>query len=389
MAESPDQVIRLIKKISQKAKSKAKQELSELRKHFWLTYIDVWDIAYYARKIKEEKYSVDERELQKYFELEHVKQGMFHIAEKLFGITYHKLENLSLYDEYVEVYEIKKDGRFCAYFLCDYYYNPLKRQGAWADCIRDQEFCQDKKLQKAKIVVNVCNFQQGADGKTLLEYRDVETLFHEFGHALHEMLSESMYASLTGFHVEHDFVEVPSQLMENWCRHRDGLAYIAKHHESGEWLSDEIISKLRILENYGSGYTTLKQNEYALLDMMLHNETPPWDVAELDQKVYKLAAEISLLPLGDEYKMHTTFTHIFDGGYAAGYYGYMWAEIIEKSLWSLFINSEDIFSPDIAQKLTGAVFVTGAKKDAREIVFEMIQKDLDVDEFLKAKWLLA
>ncbi|MCH8518971.1 M3 family metallopeptidase [Candidatus Gracilibacteria bacterium] len=389
MAESPEKVISLLDNISQKARKKAEEEIIELKKYFGLKEISLWDMSYYARKLKEEKYALDERELRKYFELTSVKNGMLEIGEKIFGVKFEKQDmGEYLYNQDIELYKVTKNGVFLSYFLCDFYYNPLKRQGAWADVMRSnelQKISESEPREISKIVLNVCNFQQGTDGKTLLSYSDVETMFHEFGHALHEILSTSEYSELSGFHVEHDFVELPSQLLENWCRHEDGLRIFAKHFDSGEFMSSNMLDTLKILETFGNGFFVLKQNEYALMDMKLHSEDIPQSVGELDTKVQNLAQKLSPLPLGDKYSQHTTFTHLFDGGYAAGYYGYIWAEILEKSVWKKFLDTGSIFDRDVSIQLTDIIFRQGAQRDGKDIFFEFTQSEPSIDAFLEMK----
>jgi Zn-dependent oligopeptidase len=225
MADSPEHVVELFSDIAQKAKPKAETELKEITKHFNLSDISVWDMSYYGRKLREEKYALDDRELKKYFVYENVLSGMFITIQKLYGIEMKKITRES-YHEDVEIYEVYKDGKFLSYFFTDYFYRTLKRQGAWANILRENY------AENTKITVNVCNFQRVKGEPTLLTLSDVETMFHEFGHATHEMLSKSKYSELSGFHVEWDFVELPSQLLENWCRDRDGMKLFAKHVDS-------------------------------------------------------------------------------------------------------------------------------------------------------------
>ena len=187
--------------------------------------------------------------------------------------------------------------------------------------------------------MNVCNFQKNTDGHTLLTLDEVETMYHEFGHAIHEMLSYSPYSELSGFHVEWDFVELPSQLLENWCRHPEGMRLFARHCDTGDLIPDSMLEKLQKLDTFGNGNFVLKQNEFAMLDMRLHSETVPQNLEELQKISDEIYSENSLFPLSELYKHYASFSHIFDGGYAAGYYSYMWAEIIEKEVWRAFINS--------------------------------------------------
>ncbi len=332
MAETPEQVKTLFGEISQKARPKAEAELQEIKSYFQLKNLDAWDSSFYSRKLREEKYALDEKELKKYFVFENVRDALFETVKRLYNLELKKIE-VPLYTTEVELYEVYKDGNFVSYFYTDYFYTPLKRQGAWADIQR--EVFENRR----KIVVNVCNFQKNTDGYTLLTLDEVETMYHEFGHAIHEMLSFSPYSELSGFHVEWDFVELPSQLLENWCRHPEGMKLFARHCETDEMIPDEMLLKLQKLDTFGNGNMVLKQNEFAMLDMRLHSEEVPQSLEQLQKISDEIYRENSLFPLSHLYKHYASFSHIFDGGYAAGYYSYMWAEIIEKEVWRAFVDS--------------------------------------------------
>jgi len=381
MAESPEQVVELFTDIAQKAKPKAEAELQEIKKHFWLSDISVWDLSYYGRKLREEKYALDDRELKKYFVYEKVLEWMFDIIRKLYGVEMKKIDIPSYHDE-VELYEVYKDGKFLSYFFTDYFYRPLKRQGAWANILRERY------ENNKKITLNVCNFQKGEDGKTLLTLWDVETMFHEFWHATHEMLSRSKYWELSGFHVEWDFVELPSQLLENWCRDRVGMKLFAAHVDTGASIPEDMLAKLELLDTFGNGQMILKQNEYAMMDMWLHMWNIPKTEEELDVRIYENYEINALFPKGDIYSPHTSFSHIFDGGYAAWYYSYMWAEIIEKEVWKAFKDSGNIFDKKIAEKFHNLILSAGTTKKASELFRDFFGRDVEIDAFLSEKGLV-
>jgi len=380
MAESPEQVIELFSDISNKAQSKSKAELDEIRDYFDITDLQIWDLSYYANILRKKKYALDDRELKKYFEFEAVLQWMFEITKKLYGIEVKKIDQES-YNQDVSIYEVYKDGTFISYFFTDYFYNELKRPGAWANILRE------KFEENKKITLNVCNFQKSENGQTLLTLSDVETMFHEFGHATHEMLSRSKYSELSGFHVEWDFVELPSQLLENWCRDSSGMRIFAKHIETWEWVPEEMFLKLEQLENFGSWEFVITQNTYAMMDMWLHSITPPSSVQELEDFVNKNYDDNASFVRGEVYSPHTSFTHIFDGWYAAGYYSYMWAEIIEKEVWKAFKDSWDIFSPEVAEKFHDMVLSAGTIKKASELFRDFFWRDVEISAFLSEKGL--
>lgn len=380
MAESPEQIIELFGNISAKAKVKGQKELDEITDYFVLSEIQVWDLGYYANKLRQEKYAFDDKELKKYFEFEKVLEGMFEIIHKLYGIEMKKIE-IESYDEDVSVYEVSKGGKFLSYFFTDYFFRPLKRHGAWANILREN-FKENK-----KITLNVCNFQKGSDGTTLLTLWDVETMFHEFGHATHEMLSQSQYSELSGFHVEWDFVELPSQLLENWCREKEGMKVFAQHVETGAEVPEDMFQKLKTLDTFGNGQMVLTQNSYAMMDMWLHSDIPNSE-EELDTRVNQNYEINALLSRTQYYSPHTSFTHIFDGWYAAGYYSYMWAEIIEKEVWKAFKNSWDIFSPEVSQKFHDTILSQGTIKKSSELFKDFFGREVQIEAFLEEKGLV-
>lgn len=381
MAESPEQVIELFGDIAEKARPKAVSELEEIKLHFSLPELEPWDSSYYSRKLREEKYELDERELKKYFVFENVLRGLFEIVGRLYGIEMKSVSG-KLYDSDIQLYEVYKNGTFLSYFFTDYFYNPLKRQGAWANILRAKEF------GNTKIVVNVCNFQKSSEKATLLTLEEVETMFHEFGHAIHEMLSYSEHSELSGFAVEWDFVELPSQLLENWCRDPEGMELFARHYESGKKIPKEMLEKLKTLETFGNGHFVLKQNEYAMLDMTLHSKKVPENIGQLQDISDALYLKNSLYPLSENYKAYASFSHIFDGWYAAGYYSYMWAEIIEKEVWKAFKDSGNIFSPELAYKFYTDILWAGSTKKASELFRDFFGRDPETWAFLQEKGLV-
>lgn len=380
MAESPQQIIELFSDISHKAKPKAQKEIEEISEYFNIEKLENWDLSYYANKLREEKYSFDSKKLKEYFKFEDVLKWMFDITKRLYNIDMKKLDISSYHDD-VEVYEVSRNGEFLSYFFTDYFYNDLKRPGAWANILRE------KFGKNTKLVLNVCNFQKWVD-QTLLTLWDVETMFHEFGHATHEMLSRSKYSQLSGFHVEHDFVELPSQLLENWCRDREGMNSFARHYKSWESVPEDMFEKLQQLDTFWNGQMVLTQNTYAMTDMLLHSEEIPLSEDQLDKKVESIYDISSVLDRWEVYSPHTTFTHIFDGWYAAGYYGYMWAEIIEKEVWRAFKDSGDIFSPEVSQKFHDTILSAGTTKKASELFRDFFWRDVQIDAFLSEKGLV-
>lgn len=378
MADSPEKVLELIWWISEKARKKAASELDMLKKHFSLEEITPYDTAFYSRKFKQEKYSVDDKELKKYFCFENTLAYLFDFVNKFYWLELKQIE-VDSYNEDVRLYEVYKDGKLISYYLLDPFYRKEKRGWAWADNLRE------KFEDKIPFVVNVCNFQK-SEKDILLTIRDTETIFHEFGHAIHEILSVSKHSELSWFWVEWDFVELPSQILENWVGERDSLKLLAKHYKTGEKLSEDILDKLDELKTYMSWAFVTRQNEFALMDMNLYSSEIPSSVEELDRLVLSLVNRFSLFERGEDYKMYTSFGHIFGGGYAAWYYSYMWAEIIEadtfaeiKKLW--------MFDRSVWEKFINSILGQWTKKPARELFYDFMWREVDSKAFMERKWL--
>lgn len=382
MADSPEQIFELIQGISEKAKVKALSEKEELKKYFKLEDIKTYDMAFYSRKYKEEKYNLDEKELKKYFEFESVLNYLHNFVKEFLGIEM-KLLNIPTYSDEIKVYEVSRNGDKIAYYFLDAFYRKEKRGGAWADNLREKSFY--KWSNKLPVVINCCNFLKS--DITLLSMRDVETLFHEFGHAIHEMISASELSELSGFNVEWDFVELPSQLLENWVGDRESLEKLAKHHETNEKLPEEILATLKDLETYMSGSGVLGQNTYALLDMHLYSEEIPENIEALDQKTLDIVNRYWINKRDSDYKMYCAFSHIFGGGYSAGYYSYMWAEILEADVFDK-IKTDGMFDPKVGNKLVDTLIGQGTRKPAWELFKDFMWRDVSNEAFMKRKWLL-
>jgi len=382
MADSPEQVFELLNSTSEKATLKAELDLKEVKDYFNLEHIETYDLAYYTRILKEQKYSLDEKELKKYFEFEDVILYLHRFIEDFYTLEIKKIE-LESYNNDVRVYEIYKDNKLISYYFLDAFYRKWKRPGAWADNLREKEYFPDFWVP---VILNVCNFQKANTWKTTLYLRDVETLFHEFGHALHELLSESKYSELSGFWVEWDFVELPSQLLENWVSDKDSLKKLSKHIETWENFSDEIIEKLEKLKTFMTWMFVARQNEFALLDMSLYSSEIPNNVEELDKKILEIVNKYSILKRKDDYKMYCSFNHIFGWWYAAGYYSYMWAEIIEADVFSR-IKEMWMFSSITWEKLLKTIIWQWTRKKASELFFDFMWREVDNKAFMERYWL--
>jgi Zn-dependent oligopeptidase len=318
-----------------------------------LNEFEVWDYAFYQRKYEKTQNNFDISSVKPYFEAKQVISWMFEIIQKLFGI--HLTESdIPTYGE-GNVYEAYKDGVLLWYLWCDFYESDKKMTWAWAESIRSWSTINARweRVKKHKIVINAGNITQKTDGDTLLDFRDVETLFHEIGHALHELCYEWDFLSLSGLHTEDDFVELPSQLLENWCRSPEGLKYIAKHHITWEALPEETILKILESRSFHSAYGVVRYLMFSFYDLALHSKDIPQDWEEFDIFSLQELQEKSLFPVQDYFTLYANLDHLFyeaDSMYAAGYFSYIWAEMIEQDIWNAFKSSWDVFNPELAEK---------------------------------------
>lgn len=382
MAESPKQVTDLIEWISAKAKVKAKKEIQELKKYFKINKINSYDLAYYSRKYKEEKYSIDEKKLKQYFEFNNSLDYLFEFASNFYWITMKKLD-VKTYSEDVLVYEVYKNKKLISYFFLDPFYHNLKMHWAWANTLRHKTYLW--KNPKVPIIYNVCNFQK-TKWKITLYIRDVETIFHEFWHALHKMLSESKYSELWWANVEWDFIEVPSQITENWVSEKESMSLLAKHYKTNKTLDLKTLDKLEKLKTFMSWCFVVRQNEFALVDMSIYQMKIPKSIDKLDENILKLVNKYSFFKRRKNYKMYCSFSHIFWWWYAAWYYSYMWAEILEADIFEK-IKQMWMFDFKTWEKFVKTILWQWTRKKASELFFDFMWREVDDKAFLKRKWI--
>jgi len=369
MAEKPEKVFRLWDELLEVALPKSKSELAEIQaiaKRLGSKYeVESWDFSYYGEKLKNEKFSINDELLKPYFKLENVLNGAFLIAEKLYDITFHKREDIPTYHKEVMTYEVKnKNGEFVSLFYADFFPRDGKRAGAWMTSFRGQNKY-DNKNQRPFISI-VCNFTKPTETKpSLLTFNEVVTLFHEFGHALHGMLANGHYESLSGTSVFWDFVELPSQLMENWCYEKEALSLFAKHYETGEVIPMEYVQKIKDSAQFLSAYQTVRQTSLGQLDMAWHNQTEIKEVSVLEFEK-EASKKTTLFPFNEKTTTSCAFSHIFAGGYAAGYYSYKWAEVLEADAFEHFLNN-GIFNKEIATSFKENVLSKGGSKHPMEL----------------------
>ena len=321
-----------------------------------------WDFSYYSEQLKNEKYSISDEALKPYFKLENVKQAVFALADSLYGLKFELAKDIHGYHPEVEVYDVKDaSGRHMAVFYTDFYPRESKRGGAWMTSFREQGFSKDG-VEERPFVSIVCNFTKPTETEpSLLTFYEVTTFLHEFGHALHGMLAEGKYTSLTGTSVARDFVELPSQIMENWATEKEYLASFAKHYQTGEVIPDELVKKIIDSKNFNSGYQSVRQLHFGMLDMAWHTITSvPEDVVAFENEAVK---ECVLLPVIEGTAFSTSFSHIFAGGYAAGYYSYKWAEVLEADAFKYF-KEMGIFNKEAAENFRKNLLSRGNIEDA-------------------------
>lgn len=318
-----------------------------------------WDWAYYSRKLKDLKFSMDDEILRPYFELGKVKEGIFGLANRLYGITFKKNPDIPVYHNDVDAYEVfDKDGKYLAVFYTDFHPRPGKRSGAWMTSYKGQWIDEKSGENSRPHISIVMNFTKPAPDKpALLTFGEVETFLHEFGHSLHGMFANSTYESLSGTNVYWDFVELPSQFMENFAVEKEFLHTFARHYQTGELIPDELVQRIADSSNFNVAYACLRQVSFGLLDMAWYTRHTPFegDVKAYEKKAWEKA---QLLPPVEETCMSAQFSHIFTGGYSAGYYSYKWAELLDADAFSLF-KKQGIFNPEAARSFRENILSKG------------------------------
>ncbi|CAM4056841.1 MULTISPECIES: M3 family metallopeptidase [Flavobacterium] len=360
MAQNPEKVISFLNDLLSKAKPAAEKEFKQLtdfaKEIDGIDQLEKWDGSYYSEKLKQKLFSLDDEKLKPYFKLENVLNGAFTIAEKLFGLRFKEVFDIDKYHEDVQTFEVvDSEDNFVALFYADFFPRKGKRNGAWMTSYKSQ-YIKDG-INERPHISNVCNFTPPTSTKpSLLTFNEVTTLFHEFGHGLHGILANTTYSSLSGTSVYWDFVELPSQVMENWCYEPEALALFAKHYETGEIIPQEYVEKIKESASFLEGIATMRQLSFGLLDMAYHGKTQTIE----DVKAFEEAAfnNTKLYPDIAENCMSTSFSHIFQGGYSSGYYSYKWAEVLDADAFAYF-QEKGIFNKEVATKFKENVLSKG------------------------------
>lgn len=361
MAQTPEQVISFLNDLLAKAKPSAQKEFAELtafaQKLDGIDQIEKWDGAYYSEKLKQQLFNLDDEILKPYFQLEKVLDGAFTIAQKLYGITFKEIFDIDKYHEEVKTYEVKdEDNQLVAIFYADFFPRKGKRNGAWMTSFKSQYILDN--INERPHISNVCNFTKPTETKpSLLTFNEVTTLFHEFGHGLHGMLANTTYPSLSGTSVYWDFVELPSQIMENWCYEAKALALFAYHYQTNEMIPMKLVQKIKESASFQEGMATMRQLSFGLLDMGWHGQNPT-TISNIKTFETQQFSATQLYPEVKENAISTAFSHIFQGGYSSGYYSYKWAEVLDADAFAYF-QEKGIFNVEVATKFKDNVLSKG------------------------------
>ncbi|TXD52205.1 MULTISPECIES: M3 family metallopeptidase [unclassified Polaribacter] len=385
MAETPEKVIEFSNNLLEKAKPAAEREFKDLenyaKKLDGIDQLQKWDGAYYSEKLKKEIFDLDQEILKPYFKLENVINGVFEIANRLYDLKFEEVSTIDKYHPDVKTYNVTDTkGNFVAVFYADYHPRKGKRNGAWMTSYKSQQI--KNGINERPHISIVCNFTKPTATKpSLLTFNEVTTLFHEFGHALHGMLANTTYNSLSGTSVSWDFVELPSQVLENWCYEKEALELFAKHYETGEVIPMKFVEKIKESASFHEGMQTLRQLSFGLLDMSWHSQNPS-EIKSLKDFENAAFADTKLYPDVAENCMSTAFSHIFQGGYSAGYYSYKWAEVLDADAFEYFVE-KGIFNKEVATKFKDTILSKGGTEKPMELYKRFRGQEPKPDALLK------
>jgi len=389
MAQEPGNVYNLLERIWSPALNKARAEAAMMQEMIDSEggdfKLEPWDWWYYAEKIRKEKYNLNEEEVRNYFSLATVKEGLFSVVNNLYGLTFELREDLPVYHEEVVAYEIKeKDGSHLGILYMDFHPRPGKKSGAWSTSIRQEHLAGGKHISPVHMIV--MNFTRPTGGKpALLSFDETLTFFHEFGHALHSMLTKCDYLTTSGTSVAKDFVELPSQIMENWAAHPDVLVTYAKHYESGEMIPGSLIAKLAAASKFNLGFVTVEYVAASILDMNYHTLTDVTGIDVLDfekNSMDRIGLIDEIIP---RYRS-TYFQHIFSGGYSAGYYSYIWAEVLDKDAFCAFLETS-LYDQKTAIAFRENILEMGGSMEEMEMYLQFRGKEPTIEPLLKGRGL--
>lgn len=369
MAETPEKVHEFLNELLEKAKPAAEREFKELedfaKELDAIGHLEKWDGAYYSEKLKQKLFNLDDEKLKPYFKLENVIAGVFKVAEKLYGLQFEEVFDIDTYHKDVKTYRILDGNKeLVSLFYADFHPRSGKRGGAWMTSFKPQYVKDGKNIRPH--VSNVCNFTRPTESKpSLLAFNEVTTLFHEFGHALHGILANTTYPGLSGTSVYWDFVELPSQVLENWCYEKEALELFATHYKTGEMIPMELVQKIKASATFQEGMQTLRQLSFGLLDMSWHG-IDPTNITNVKTHEEEAFTGTNLYPKTKKTCMSTAFSHIFQGGYSSGYYSYKWAEVLDADAFAYF-KENGIFNKEVATKFKDNILSKGGTENPMEL----------------------
>ncbi|MUK30714.1 oligopeptidase A [Aliivibrio fischeri] len=388
MAESPTQVLGFLNDLATKAKPQGEREVEELKafvkEEFGIDELELWDITYYSEKLKQKLYQISDEELRPYFPESKAVSGLFEVLNRLFGMTVVEREGVDVWHESVRFFDIfDSTNTLRGSFYLDLYAREHKRGGAWMDECRVRRLTQEGELQ-TPVAYLTCNFNKPVGGKpALFTHDEVVTLFHEFGHGIHHMLTQIDVASVSGINgVPWDAVELPSQFLENWCYEEEALAFISGHYETGEPLPKEMLDKMLAAKNFQSAMFILRQLEFGLFDFTLHTNFDPELGGRVLETLAEVKAKVAVLPSVEWNRFSHSFGHIFAGGYSAGYYSYLWAEVLSADAFSRF-EEEGIFNTETGQSFLNNILEIGGSEEPMELFKRFRGREPQVDAMLR------
>jgi oligopeptidase A len=393
MAESPKQVIDFLEDLADKSLSQARKDLSELRQfakeEHGMADLDAWDIGYYSEKMRQFHYQLSQEEVKGYFPITQVLPGLFSVVEKLYGLQITEITEFDSWHDSVRFFQIEDShGQLRGQFYIDLYARPKKRGGAWMDD------CAGRKKSNNNLQIPVayltCNFTPPTgDDPALLTHDEVTTLFHEFGHGLHHMLTQVDHLGVSGINgVEWDAVELPSQFMENWCWEPEALALVSGHYQTGETLPEELLNKMLAAKNFQSGMTMVRQLEFSLFDLLIHIEYNPAVGGQIYAILDRVRSQVSVMKPPEFNRFAHGFSHIFAGGYAAGYFSYKWAEVLSSDAFSLF-EERGIFDEETGQAFLSNILEKGGSENALDLFVKFRGREPKIDALLKHNGIAA
>lgn len=387
MAKNAENVNNFLADLLNKSLPYAKRDVEAIQKYAnengFKGKLMPWDFSYYSEKLKHEKYAINDELLKPYFKLDNVIEAVFHLADTLYGLKFYPIDGVPVYHKDVKVYDVKDaNGRHMALFYADFFPRESKRGGAWMTSFREQGFAKDGKTELRPFISIVTNFTKPTETEpSLLTFDEVTTFLHEFGHALHGILAEGKYSSITGTNVARDFVELPSQIMENWATEKEYLASFAKDYKTGEVIPNELVDKIVAAKNYNNGYASVRQLSFGIGDMAWHSltEVPSESVVDFEKRA---TAKAQIMPYIEGTAIAPSFSHIFSGGYSAGYYSYKWAEVLDADAFELF-KEKGIFNKEVAESFRKNILSKGNLEDADVLYRNFRGRDPKPDALLK------